>query len=247
MRNRKLIVKISYGLIAALVLVLVSLLIYQKKLIKQMSENGHAAQQIELASDSSTRYAEENQTTPLAGRDPDQLLGKKPVGNDSLKYHIEAAEEELEMIREDLANEIDKNALTEEFVEMYEVFVGYNLLQEIVNESKKAMQIYYNDTPEKAIDALLVYRDILEGELENFDDNSEKGFIDRSTITFDLSLVYGRVSIKYLELDDSGGYKENIHKALFYIKQRSEKAPTEDEFIQFIKRIDENYLKKNKD
>ena len=103
--------------------------------------------------------------------------------------------------------------------ESYQIHKNGSILFKIAIETEKAHESYLNDTPEKAIEALLQLKNKLKYELKNFDDTNEWKFIERSTIIGDLSLAYGRLSIKYLELNDSVRYKENINKALFYFNQ----------------------------
>ena len=104
MENRKLIVKISCGLIAILIIVLVVLLVYQQRLIRQMSDNGQLTSPTETVSDSGARSGDEIQTAPVPGGDSDQLVKQLEGKIDSLEYHLEASEEELDMALEDLAN-----------------------------------------------------------------------------------------------------------------------------------------------
>lgn len=105
MSTRKLIVKISYGLIAGLVLVLIGLLIYQPRLVRQVSDNEQQDPSAMSISGSNAQEAKNlPQTTPPVEDDKEQLSSEV----DTLRYQLEAAEEELDMAREDLANERDE-------------------------------------------------------------------------------------------------------------------------------------------
>jgi hypothetical protein len=101
---RKLIVKISYGLIATLVIVLVGLLVYQQKLIQQMSDGNGQSPPVAAIPDSPPKTSTTQSPPPEDGGSTEQLASEI----DALKYHLEATEEELDMAREDLANERDK-------------------------------------------------------------------------------------------------------------------------------------------
>jgi hypothetical protein len=106
MKPRNLIMKISYGLIATLIIVLVGLLVYQQQLIQKMSGDEGQTPTAAAIPDSGTPGPSNAQAPAMAGNGPEQLAAEV----DSLKYHLEATEEELDMAREDLANERDRQA-----------------------------------------------------------------------------------------------------------------------------------------
>lgn len=107
--RRKLIVKIAYGLIAVLVLVLVVLTIYQQRLIRQMDSTQEASPLAEDkaivdtgAQKQGVARIESEAKLPAADTSASEL--------DTLKYQLESSEEELDLAREDLSNEIEKQA-----------------------------------------------------------------------------------------------------------------------------------------
>lgn len=102
MSTRKPIEKISFGLNAMLFIVIVGLLVYQQHLIRQISDNvQQQAPSAAAISDSNTQAENNTQTLPLMKGDMGQLEAKV----ETLRYQLEAAEEELDMAREDLADE----------------------------------------------------------------------------------------------------------------------------------------------
>jgi hypothetical protein len=100
MNTRRLITKVSYGLVAALVVVLIGLLVYQQRQIRQMSQNQRQAPAAAAISESNNLAENNTQPSPVAGRGRGQLLAKV----DELRYQLEASEEELDMALKDLAN-----------------------------------------------------------------------------------------------------------------------------------------------
>ena len=112
MDSRKLIVRISYGLNALLIVTIVGLLVYyQYRPIRQMSDTNQKVPLSAAISDSNTLAETNTQTAPNAEGGVGQLEAKV----ETLRYQLEAAEEELEMTREDLAN---KMGMDEEFQDM---------------------------------------------------------------------------------------------------------------------------------
>jgi hypothetical protein len=93
MDTRKILVKVSYGLVAALIVVLVALPVYQEHRIRQMSQNGAQAP-LSSSIDSSTPALQ------VAEGGREQL--EEEV--DALRYQLEASEEELDMALNDLAH-----------------------------------------------------------------------------------------------------------------------------------------------
>jgi len=112
MDSRKLIVRISYGLNALLIVTIVGLLVYyQYRPIRQMSDTNQKVPLSAAISDSNTLAETNTQTAPIAEGGVGQLEAKV----ETLRYQLEAAEEELEMTREDLAN---KKGMDEELQDM---------------------------------------------------------------------------------------------------------------------------------
>lgn len=100
MNTRKHIVKISYGFIAALMIVLVGFLIYRQRQIRQMSQNeGQAPDREQAPLAAVTQGPLDTQISPEAMGGAEQLAAEA----DTLRYQLEASEEELDMAREDLA------------------------------------------------------------------------------------------------------------------------------------------------
>jgi len=131
----------------------------------------------------------------------------------------------------------------DDIYEAYKASENARILITLATESDISYQAYRNATPEKAIEALNRFVEKLEYELENFDEHNKWRFVNKSTIIGDLALAHGRLSLKYLELNNHNKYQEHIEKALFYSSQYKylEDIQTEEEIIRIIKKIDKNY------
>jgi hypothetical protein len=107
MNTRKHIMKISYGIIAVLVIVIIGLLVYQQRQIGQMAQNDEQEPLAATVTNSNT-LNENNTLTPVAE------VGREKFSSevDELKYQLDAAEEELEMARGQLDDEIARKAET---------------------------------------------------------------------------------------------------------------------------------------
>lgn len=99
MDTRKLMVKISYGLIAVIVVVVIGFLVYQQRLIRQLSQN--QAQTPPAAAVMEPNTPAENNTPAILMAESGRDQSKTEV--DTLRYQLEASEEELDMAREELA------------------------------------------------------------------------------------------------------------------------------------------------
>jgi hypothetical protein len=144
MNTRNVLVKIAYGIIAALVIVLVGLLIYQQHLIRQMAD--------EKTSASSTVgvTAENGNPNDINA----SLKGSVPSGKgvpapevDELIYQLESTEEELEMTRSDLADEMDKQAeKSSEFIAMQKKMLENPATRKLIRTNfENAMDTTYGD------------------------------------------------------------------------------------------------------
>jgi len=131
----------------------------------------------------------------------------------------------------------------DDIYEVYKASENARILITLATESDISYQAYRNATPEKAIEALNRFVEKLEYELENFDEPNKWRFINKSTIIGDLVLAHGRLSLKYLELNNHNKYREHIRRALYYSRQYKyfEDIQTEEEIIRIIKGIDKTY------
>ena len=113
METRKLVVKISYVLIALLVVALIALSLYQQHLIRQMTGVQEAATSTEAEpnADAGAQIKNESKTKSKTAA-PAFSNDGTPLANevDGLRYQLDAAEEELDMAREDLSTELDRQA-----------------------------------------------------------------------------------------------------------------------------------------
>jgi hypothetical protein len=137
----------------------------------------------------------------------------------------------------------------DDIYEAYKASENARILITLATESDISYQAYRNATPEKAIEALNRFVEKSEYALENFDESNKWRFIDKSTIIGELVLAHGRLSLKYLELNNHNKYQEHIQKALYYSSQYKylEDIQTEEEIIRIIKKIDETYSTTNKE
>jgi len=113
METRKLVVKIAYVLIALLVVALIALSLYQQHLIRQMTSAQEAGSSMEAEPNADTGARVKNASKTKAKTDaPAFSSDETPLADkvDGLRYQLDAAEEELDMAREDLSTELDRQA-----------------------------------------------------------------------------------------------------------------------------------------
>lgn len=159
MNTRNVIVKIAFGAIATLVIVLVGLLIYQQRLIKQMAgRETPAPSATEASADPAGIQAETAPERAAVSAGPEHPESEI----EALQYHLDQTEEELEMAREDLANELDKQEeTTSNFVEMQRKALENPTTRKVIRSSiETAMDATYG--------ALFQELGLSEGEVQAF-------------------------------------------------------------------------------
>lgn len=100
MKPHKVILKIAYSVVGLSVVALIALTVYQQQQIRRMSKTESPAASANIPPAEVQENATVEKTT-LRNANPDI---------DELKYHLDAAEEELDMAHEELASELDRKA-----------------------------------------------------------------------------------------------------------------------------------------
>ena len=128
--------------------------------------------------------------------------------------------------------------------DIYREAKGAHTLQWMVQESEEAYKAYLYGDSNAAIKSLEQYKQKLETELQTFPEDKRLLYININTIKSDLSVVYGRLAMKYEELGDEQTSQKYLDQACKYSNPYSKDQLNADEMRKFIKTIDDNMLNK---